>query len=146
MRRSLLSLMLLVFGACGSESVVPVPAEPADSSLAESFAALHPALCVDDAEQLVICPGTEGWVRAEDAAFVQAAILTVNKPDDGPDELQRGSGAQGGKLPARAKVTSRSGRGESQLDVWITFTGNDWNNVWFDGVTGWATDKVIAEL
>jgi hypothetical protein len=40
----------------------------------------------------------------------------------------------------------RSGSEESDLDVWVTFTGKEWNRVWANWITGRATKIVIARL
>lgn len=52
------------------------------------------------------------------------------------------SGVEG---PA-GEVVDRSGADESELDVWVTFAGENWNDVWSDWLTERATEAVIARL
>ncbi len=49
-----------------------------------------------------------------------------------------------GQRSVRRQIFDRSGSGESDLDVWITFTGKAWEAVRTD--PDWATDVVIARL
>jgi hypothetical protein len=57
-----------------------------------------------------------------------------------------GEQPEAGQLSGGLTVLDRSGSVESRLDVWITFTGKDWERVWTPAGLEQATDTVIAVL
>jgi hypothetical protein len=71
--------------------------------------------------------------------------LTPGVREDASDEPGREQ-SNVDKPASGEGVVDRSGAEESELDVWITFTGKDWDDVWNDWLTGRTTDTVIARL
>jgi hypothetical protein len=74
------------------------------------------------------------------------AVSVTSESEDHPLADGVGDPSDMGEPSGHPTVTDRSGSQESELDVWVTFTGKDWDRVWTIADMEWATDTVIAIL
>ena len=79
---------------------------------------------------------------------VACAPVAVNgvAPADSEAVAADSAGSQPEVDTGGGGILDRSGPGESDLDVWVTFLGSDWDAVQGDWLTERATDAVIERL
>jgi hypothetical protein len=154
------SFLALMLASCGAFSP-QVGGDKRVDDLILSLAKLHPALCVDADGKLDLDPKSTSQLNDAETQITAAAIdfaaeLRDGRLDYDPFESDENSDLAAAEDPAVkagsrvAKVyTSKTGPGESTLDVWIKFDGVDWWAVRANAVStlpNFYIDKVIGEL